>query len=94
MIVGVAVRLESGEVYSLPRPARHCHLFAEYNARAREDGWDAPWEGWPSDLIREGEQGFVDEHGAFLTREEAAQHAYACGQIVAPKKALFSEDVW
>lgn len=94
MIVGVAVRLADGEVRSLPKPARHCHLFAEYNETSRARGWDSPWAGWPSEEVRHGEQGFVDDEGRFLSRAEAAAHAFACGQIPAPRLGLFSEDVW
>lgn len=89
MIVGVAVKLGDGRVLSLPRPARHCHLFAEYNERAQ-----TPWEGWPGSLIREGEQGFVDDQGVFLNRREAARHAFYCDQIAMATNGLFSEDVW
>ena len=39
-------------------------------------------------------QGFVDESGEFLTREEAAKRAYITGQIQQPKETLFSEDIY
>lgn len=41
-----------------------------------------------------GEQGFVTECGVFLGRESAAMEAFAEGQIPAPKKYLFSEDLY
>jgi hypothetical protein len=33
--------------------------------------------------LRMGEQGFVDEAGRFLTRQEARAHFIACGQVPA-----------
>lgn len=50
-----------------------------------------------------GDQGFITDEGLYLNRYEAAQHAIACGQIVAGKakirhefdgKCLYSEDLW
>jgi len=41
-----------------------------------------------------GEQGFVTECGVFLARESAAMIAFEAGQIPAPKKMLFSEDLY
>lgn len=41
-----------------------------------------------------GEQGFITECGVLLGREAAAMEAYAAGQIPAPKKTLFSEDLY
>jgi len=31
MITHVALKLADGEVFALPKPARHCNLFREYN---------------------------------------------------------------
>lgn len=42
-------------------------------------------------------QGFVNDKGEFLTREEAAKEALACGQITKLKyhsRELFSEDLY
>ena len=39
-------------------------------------------------------QGFVTNDGFFVTREEAAEIAFLCGQLRRPKRALFSEDLW
>jgi len=42
-------------------------------------------------------QGFVDEYGNFLTRGEAAKHAFDCGQLPNDKTCpdtLISEDLW
>ena len=98
MIVGVAVRFKNGEVRSLPKPARHCHLFAEYNQNERDSGRHCPWEGWPAREVRRGEQGFVDEQGKYFTREQALAHVRVIGQPLMPnaraKTWLFSEDVW
>jgi hypothetical protein len=47
-------------------------------------------------LPLDGEQGFIDEKGKFLSREDAATHALACGQIEKLKfctSRLFSEDL-
>lgn len=41
-----------------------------------------------------GEQGFVTECGVFLGREAAAMEAFEAKQIPAPKKYLFSEDLY
>jgi hypothetical protein len=38
-------------------------------------------------------EGFVNETGTFLTRKEAAQHAFECKQIKEPKAELFSSDL-
>lgn len=39
-------------------------------------------------------QGFLTNKNRFVTREEAAEIAYASGQIQQPKKQLFSEDLY
>lgn len=41
-----------------------------------------------------GSGGFMTSKGRYVTREEAAEIAYACGQIKVPKKRLFSEDIY
>jgi len=66
MIVGVAIKV-GDLVYALPRPARHCHLFAEYNVTQREEvarmvatgeavppGWLTTFVGWPAADVRYG----------------------------------------
>ncbi len=103
MIVGVAI-LKDGIVYALPRPARHCHLFAEYNDAQRVTagthppekiaGWQLQWSGWPAEVMQGGMQGFTDMRGRFVGRAEAAADAYEAGQISEPKDELFSEDIW
>ncbi len=47
-------------------------------------------------------QGFIDDNGNFLDREQALEHAYKCKQIskelykerLKYNKELFSEDLW
>ena len=34
-----------------------------------------------SSICMHGERGFVTDTGAFLSRTEAAKHAYECGQV-------------
>ena len=62
---------------------------------------DVPKEGYVEE-----EQGFIDQHNKFYTREEALEHAYQCGQLssriyhdrlngkLAGGKQLISEDLW
>lgn len=52
-------------------------------------------------FLKNAEQGFITETGDFLTRTEALEHAYRCGQISKElyesrmiSKDLFSEDLW
>jgi hypothetical protein len=116
VIVGVAIKV-GDLIYALPRPARHCHLFREHNdahrasiAKKRAAGEDVPigwmmcaaFMSWPAAEVRHGEQGFVDEHGNFLDREEAATHIAACDQKRVRRDdgrmytgpTLYSEDLW
>ena len=49
--------------------------------------------------LKLGEQGFVDDKGAFLTREEARKHFVECGQVPAKggllhDSRLYSEDLY
>lgn len=60
----------------------------------------------PKEGYVEEEQGFIDQHNKFYTREEALEHAYQCGQLssriyydrldgkLAGGKKLISEDLW
>lgn len=44
-----------------------------------------------------GEQGFITDDWKFLTRLEAAEHAFECGQVaekITHPVGLFSEDLW
>lgn len=77
-----AVRLSTGEVLSLPRPARH-HQVLRSGSRAWED---------------DHEQGFTTTAGRFVGREEALRIARRQGQIVhrcgGDHIRLFSENLW
>ena len=45
--------------------------------------------------LKLGEQGFINDKGVFLTRDEASIEAFRCGQLKKiPKKVLLSEDLW
>lgn len=84
MIVGVAHR-KDGKLYTLPRPNRHHDLIA---ANLDENG---------RCHVHPDDSGFVDEHGVFYDRYEAATHAIECGQIercTYRPGYLFSEDLW
>lgn len=80
----VAIR-HDGIVYSLPRPARHCHvtwMMGEQLGLGPETMHD---------------QGFVTSTGRYVSREEACIIARQAGQIknkTCPEHVLFSEDVW
>jgi hypothetical protein len=81
MITHVVI-YHDGLEYSMRSPRRHHHLIA-----------------WLFDAFQEtieGEQGFLDHRGKFLTREEAEVHARACGQLTKPLigGVLTSEDLW
>ena len=84
MITHVAIRYQ-GATYCLPAPKRHYHVI-----------WMiVEATGKP---IRDNEQGFLDNTGTFLNREEALAHALAHNQVKDPNDIragqLFSEDVW
>lgn len=73
--------------------ARHGDIFKQIECM----GFD------PKDGYEEIEQGFIDNCNNFLTREEAFEHAKACGQLCAKiinermksgSKQLISEDLW
>lgn len=89
MIKQAAIKVEN-EILTLPRPARHHNIIWAINdvLKLRENG---------QIIVVTGEQGFIDENGNFLTREEAAIHARETGQLKKPLTApprLFSEDLW
>jgi hypothetical protein len=82
MIVGVALKLEDGTIVSLPKPFRHHHVIREINDGA---------------LVSRAVQGFVDDAGRFLDREDALDAARRSGQMEWKKGGLpqlFSEDLW
>lgn len=83
-IVAVALRDHEGNIHSLPPPARHHNVIrhlAEKKIRYS---------------MRLGDQGFIDEDGNFLNREEARALAIENGQCPRPNhsRELFSEDLW
>lgn len=83
-IVAVAVMLD-GEVWQLPRPARHHHVLMALDNVL------------PGRAIEAHEQGFMTNTGRYVTRQEAARIAEYSGQIAGKLHAppnLFSEDLW
>ena len=80
-IVAAAIRALTGEVYSLPRPARHHNVI--------ELMWDKGVEG-------RGTQGFLCSDGDFVERVKAGHLAVAAGQIKGLRwpPQLYSEDLW
>lgn len=79
-VTSAAIKV-NGEVWSLPRPARHCHLV-----------W--AWAEAHQQRLPQHEQGFVLNDGTFVDRGMAAYVAYRAGQIDKEKSILFSEDLW
>ena len=86
-IVGVALKMRRGTVYSADAPKRHGDVIHDMRA-AGESVAD----------IAEAEQGFVTNERNFVSRQEATAIAGAAGQIAhwfpPIKRELFSEDVW
>lgn len=85
-IVGVAIEVTPGRVFTLPRPYRHHHVIRV----AADLGEKTP-------II--GEQGFVTSTGRFVDRKEAGRIADANGQAnrtVGSHEGgdLYSEDLW
>lgn len=78
-----------GEIWTLPRPARHHNIIMAINDVRKTAG---------ETIIRaHGEQGFIDDSGVFLDRKQARSHAELCDQLTKPLIAppnLFSEDLW
>lgn len=94
-IMGVALRLPSGRVWTAEKPHRHGDLIALMNRHeARAD-------------VAAAEQGFYLEDYSFVGRAEAMQIAKAAGQIRTTRvvdgierthepvgNELYSEDLW
>ena len=81
----VAAAIVHGEkVYTLPKPNRHHNIIKHI---ADKEGSYRPTKAI---------QGFVDEHGNFLTRKEAAKIVIENGQLDKLRwpPHLFSEDLW
>lgn len=90
MITKVAIKFE-GKVFALERPNRHHNVLRMiYELYGRRGDSGGP-----------GAQGFVDEKGNFLTRQEAWKVAEANNQIVnrcggdtSNGGTLYSENLW
>lgn len=83
-VVCAAIRDESGNIVCGPR--HYDHLMHKQIAAFPKGSWNLA------------EQGFVDQHGDWLTREEAWEIAEAAGQIVrrcgGDGKELYSENLY
>lgn len=88
MIVAAAI-IYDGELWTLPRPARHHDIIKAHHDVTGKGG--------------SGVQGFVTNLGTFMNRCTAATHAMECGQPTLgrvgrnPLKSggrLYSEDLW
>lgn len=89
MITQVALRTRDGLVWSLPRPKRHGHVIHLVHVTIG-DKVEA------CKLLADHVQGFVNDKGVFLDRQEAYREAFACGQTtkLADPPDLYSEDLW
>jgi hypothetical protein len=84
-IVGVAVKDTEGNVHSLPKPNRHCDVI-QYMGEEKQARF----------AFGDHNQGFVDEDGNFLSRQEARKIALKngqCEETIRPDR-LYSEDLW
>lgn len=83
-IVAVAIRVGK-MIVTIPAPARHHHVL------------HALWNINRNLLIKPSDQGFIDQNGKYLTRQEAWVVAKAVNQIVrvnGVEGTLYSEDLW
>jgi hypothetical protein len=90
-----ALRVD-GEVWTLPRPARHHVLIYAWGMAHWRAGHGLTGSGGPGELPDDAEQGFVTSTGRFVTRDDALTIALAAGQVgqlIAPG-TLSSEDLW
>ena len=90
-VVSAALRnADTGEVYSLPPPARHNHLLHGWWSDRRPPNTQI------TSYCRPPEQGFLLSDGSFATRKEAARVAINAGQILELKwpPLLYTEDLW
>jgi len=88
-----AAILREGEIWTLPRPARHHNILwamhdVDHNTNPSER---------PKIIEAKGEQGFITKTGRFVDRVMAFDMAVGAGQLIrepcaAPK--LYSEDLW
>ena len=91
MITAAAIRRASdGQVFSLPKPARHSDVMRECG-RIEVDGRKVCSLRGDDNV-----QGFVDEAGTFYNRKQARAHAWRCGQHTGELigSVLTSEDLW
>ena len=83
--IAVAAVRQDGEIFSLPRPGRHCNVIALMVKK-----------GFPIPIT--GENGFLTEGGRFVGREEAMKIALEADQLLSranpEARKLTSEDVW
>jgi len=80
-VYAVAIKSDLGEVYNIVAPARHHDVIA----MMKKGG------------VKPKEQGFLDDEGRFLNRQEARKVAEEAGQLLdraIQSPDLFSEDVW
>lgn len=79
MIVKAAIKRGSEVIVG----TRHCDCIriAVNNAK-----WMPP--------ITQKEQGFINDKGEFLSRQEAAKEAFECGQVKELNDSLISEQLW
>jgi hypothetical protein len=90
--IACAAIVHKGQVFAMPRPARH-HTIMHAIAKM------VPESDWP---IASGfrDQGFLTSAGRYVIREEAYEIALAAGQFTLEGRAvnvpgkLFSEDLW
>lgn len=81
IITGVAVLSGKGALWSLPRPHRHCHIFA--------------LAAFIGDSAEPGKQGFTTSTGRFVDRTDARKIAEIAGQVEQNGNfQLYSEDLW
>jgi len=84
-ILGVAI-VYKGQMFALPKPYRHHNVIRFM------------WEFCHIRPVVGEMQGFYDDKGRFLTREEAYKLAKMNGQLVSKTEhglhKLFSEDIW
>lgn len=91
MIKAAACRFR-GEIWTLPRPARHHHIL---HVMHEVLGWNSETRKVEALADEERiEQGFLDDHGTFYNRRQAAIEAFWRGDIPERKAELFSEDLW
>lgn len=89
-IVSVALQYD-GLIFSLPQPARHCHVMRSMQACGLLK--DIPGV----DMLRE--QGFLTSLGRYVNRQEGTLIARAAGQLedrikTGGENTLYSEDLW